>query len=65
MFGNQEIHLSASDTMLAGASPAHRNCAVYQPVIELVGAVHLIFVIWIDENDEMKIAVADMSDDGR
>ena len=63
MLSNQEVHLAAADTMLPGAGAAERDCPMDKPIVQFVRPVHFIFIVRVDKNDEMEIAVTDVPDD--
>ena len=58
-------HLALADPVLAGAGAVHGDGAFRKPFDQLLRRPHLGRVGRIDENAQVKIAVADMADDRR
>src|SRR5215475_620476 len=65
MLGGEEIDLAVADAMLAGTGAAERQRPHHHAVVELPGALELLLVRRIDDEDEMEVAIADMADQRR
>src|SRR5258706_16412754 len=62
MLGREEVELAETDAMLAGRSASHRQRTRYQPLVDRVCLVEIVLVLRIDKYHEVKIAVADVTE---
>ena len=65
MLGLHIADFTNADTMLAGAGAAHGERAVDHVVVDPLGPRELLFIARLEQESDMKIAVAGMADDGR
>src|SRR5258708_6788565 len=63
VLGDQEIDLAAADAVLAGAGAVERQRAMDQPLVEALRLRHLSWVVRIEHEADVKIAVACMAND--
>ena len=61
----QIFHLALADAVLAGAGAVHGDGAFGQAFEKILGALDLVGVVEIDQQQHMEIAVADMADHRR
>ena len=64
MLGEQVVNLALADAMLSGARAAIGQGALDQPFEEGLHLPPLLGIGWIDQRQDMEIAVAYMADDG-
>ena len=62
--GFQVFHLALADAVLAGAGAVHRQRPLHQAFEEQLHARDFRLVVEIDQNADVEIAVADVTDDG-
>src|SRR3569832_2076972 len=63
VFLNQEIHFVQSDAMFAGAGAVHRNGARHHALVDRFGIGRFGRIVRVNQEQHVKIAVADMADD--
>src|SRR6516165_530356 len=63
MFGDQEIHLTATDTVLACAGAIERHRAIDYPLVEAFGLLDFLWVVRVEHNSHMEVTVTHMADD--
>src|SRR5262249_61234642 len=62
-FGRHIFHLALADAVLAGAGAVHGESALVEAFNESANARDLLGIVHIDQDADMKIAVAHMADD--
>src|SRR5690349_12746923 len=62
VLGDEEIHFAVADAVLAGAGAVHGDGTLHHAVIEATRLGQLLGLGRIENEGEMKIAVADMAD---
>src|SRR5579885_1862224 len=65
MLGDQQVHLAIADPMLSGAGPFHCQRPSNHPLVKLCCLDNFLGMIGIDHENEVKIAVTDMTDKSR
>src|SRR5262245_38939241 len=65
IFGRQIFHLALADAVFAGAGAVHGKSALGEAIEKGADARDLIRVIHVDQQADVKIAVAHMADDRR
>ena len=65
MLADQKIHLAISNPVFTGARPLHRERACHHPIVESARFGDLFRPLGIDHEHEMKVPIADMTDQGR
>ena len=61
-FGLEKIDFSCTDAVLAGTGTLRGYCAPHHPVVQFTGFVDLDRIFGVDQNQQMEIAIADVSD---
>ena len=65
MLGEQEIDLAAADAVLACTGAVKRERAMNEPLAEAFSLRHLFWVVRIEHEADVKIAVSGMTNDRR
>ena len=65
MLGGKLADFAMTDTVFPRAGPVHLQCPGNQPVIQRDGAADLFGIVRVEHHIDMKVAIADMTDNRR
>ena len=65
MFGRHKFHLSKPHAMLAGDGSTHRQSPPNETLVQLFRFLKRFWIAGIGQDEQVEIAIAYMTDDGR